>query len=185
MDQYGFVKKNKGDYLVWIGRVSPKKGAIIAIQAAKKAGIRLEMAAAIDPIDRAYFDAEIKPHIDGNNVVYHGEIGQKALVELYSGALATLYPISWHEPFGLVMVESMATGTPVIAFNIGSVPEIIRDGLNGFVLDPSAGVDGFTNAIANVDKLNRDAVRESVEVQFHVERMVTDYERVYESVIAK
>lgn len=176
---------NALDYLLWVGRVSPKKGALDAIMAAKKSGIRLEMAAAIDPIDRPYFEQEIKPHIDGEHVIYHGEVGHDALVELYGGAIATLYPISWHEPFGLVMVESMACGTPVIAYDIGSVPEIVRDGLNGFVIDTSAGIDGLTTAIKRISTIDRMVCRADVEKRFHVDRMVDEYEKVYQRIVSK
>ena len=147
--EYTYVSQVKNDYLLWIGRMSPKKGAYEAILAAKKAGIRLEMAAAIDPIDRDYFEEKIKPLIDGKSVVYHGEIGHEALVELYGGAMATLYPISWHEPFGLVMIESMACGTPVIAYNRGSVSEIVRDGVTGFIVEEK-GDNGLVKAIGRI-----------------------------------
>lgn len=180
--EYAFVP-TPGDYLLWVGRVNPKKGALDAIQAAKRLGIRLEMAAAIDPIDHAYFEEMIKPHIDGEHVVFHGEIGHSALVELYGGALATLYPISWHEPFGLVMAESMACGTPVIAYNIGSVPEIIRDGLTGFVIDPSLGVEGLVDAVKKIDTIDRSRCRKHTEAYFHKDRMVRDYEAVYEKFV--
>ncbi len=176
---YPYVHVNKGDYLLWVGRVSPKKGAKEAIEVAKRVGLRLEMAAAIDPIDRPYFDAEIKPLIDGAHVIYHGEVGREALVELYGGAKATLYPITWHEPFGLVMAESLSCGTPVIAYNIGSVSEIVRDGLNGFVIDPSAGVQGIADAVKKISTIDRVTCRIYAEEHFHKDRMVTDYEEVY------
>lgn len=182
--EYPFVDK-KGEYLLWIGRVSPKKGAIDAIETAKKLGIRLEMAAAIDPIDREYFDAEIKPHIDGTQVVYHGEVDHSALAELYGGALATLYPISWHEPFGLVMAESMACGTPVIAYNAGSVPEIVDDGVTGFVVEQSLGIQGLVDAVGRVGELDRAACRKHAETRFHKDRMVAEYEAVYKKIVTQ
>lgn len=172
-----------GDYLLWVGRVNPKKGALDAIQTAKRLGIRLEMAAAIDPIDRAYFEEKIKPHIDGDQVVFHGEIGHSSLVELYGGAIATLYPISWHEPFGLVMAESMACGTPVVAYNIGSVSEIVLDSLTGFVIDPSSGVEGLVTGIKHIASIDRSQCRTHVEKHFHTTRMVSDYEAVYASLL--
>ncbi len=182
--EYVFVQR-PSDYLLWIGRVSPKKGALDAIQAAKRLSIRLEMAAAVDPIDRPYFEESIKPHIDGEHVVFHGEIGHSALVELFGGARATLYPISWHEPFGLVMAESMSCGTPVIAYNIGSVSEIVRDGLNGFVIDSSKGVDGLVNAVKHIGSIDRSTCRKYAETHFHKDRMVTDYEAVYSKLALK
>ena len=196
--EYRYVPQVKNDYLLWIGRMSPKKGAYEAILAAKKAGIRLEMAAAIDPIDREYFEEKIKPLIDGKSVIYHGEIGHEALVELYSGAMATLYPISWHEPFGLVMTESMACGTPVIAYNIGSVSEIVRDGVTGYIVEENTdqtnetnksnksnliiqktGVAGLVEAIKRIGEIDRFACRNYIEDHFSKERMVSEYEEVY------
>lgn len=173
------------DYLLWVGRMSPKKGALDAIETAHTAGIRLEMAATIDPIDRPYFEEVIKPRIDGKTVVYHGEIGHEALVELYGGALATLYPISWHEPFGLVMAESMACGTPVIAYNIGSVPELVRDSLNGYIIDPSVGIEGMVSAVKRIGIIDRHACRQYAETHFSKERMVSDYLTVYEKLASK
>jgi glycosyltransferase involved in cell wall biosynthesis len=178
LSEYPFVAHNQGDYLLWIGRVSPKKGPLDAIRVAKKLGIRLEMAAAIDPIDRPYFEQEIKPHIDGKQIIYHGEVGHDAVVELYAGARCTLYPISWHEPFGLVMVESMACATPVVAYNIGSVSELVRDGISGYVVQ---GMDEMVAAVKRIDRIDRAACRKHVEEHFHKDRMVEDYLRVYGS----
>lgn len=195
--EYLFVPKKSKEYVLWVGRMSPKKGALEAILAAKQAEIRLEMAAAIDPIDREYFEEKIKPLIDGDTVIFHGEIGHDALVELYGSAIATLYPISWHEPFGLVMIESMACGTPVVAFNIGSVSEIVRDGLTGFVVEESnktyksytsntshliikkTGVEGLVEAIKRISEIDRTACRKHVEDHFSKEQMVSGYETVY------
>lgn len=182
--EYAFVS-TPGDYLLWIGRMSPKKGALDAIRTAKKLGIRLEMAAAIDPIDRPYFESEIKPHIDGKNVIYHGEVGHDAVAELYGGALSTLYPISWHEPFGLVMAESMACGTPVVAYDIGSVAEIVRDGLTGYVIDPSAGFEGLADAVKRIGSIDRRTCRTYAEQHFDKDRMVADYEAVYQNIIGR
>ncbi len=184
IEEYPFSERRvlTRDYLLWVGRMSPKKGALDAIQAAKKLGVRLEMAAAIDPIDHAYFEGMIKPHIDGKNVIYHGEIGHDALVELYGGALATLYPISWHEPFGLVMAESMACGTPVVAYNIGSVPEIVQNEKTGFIVDD---INGMVSAIKRIGEIDRLACRKHVEVHFYKDRMVLDYELVYEKLASQ
>jgi len=207
ISEYRFVPQVKKEYLLWIGRMSPKKGAYEAILAAKKAGIRLEMAAAIDPIDRNYFEEKIKPLIDGKSVIYHGEIGHEALVELYGGAMATLYPISWHEPFGLVMTESMACGTPVIAYNIGSVPEIIRDGMTGFIIEEKVnesyesyksnksnttnliikktGIEGLIEAIKCIGEIDRSACRKHVEDYFSKDRMIVEYISVYKILASK
>ncbi len=181
------------EYLLWVGRMSPKKGAYEAIIAAKQVGIRLEMAAAIDPIDRKYFEEKIKPLIDGDTVIFHGEIGHDALVELYGGAIATLYPISWHEPFGLVMTESMACGTPVIAYNRGSVSEIVRDGVTGFIVEEKGdkgtmgdwGVEGLVKAIGRIGEIDRAYCRKYVEKYFSKERMVSEYIEVYKNLSGK
>ncbi len=184
ISEYTYVPQRNQDYLLWVGRMSPKKGAHEAIMAAKKSGIRLEMAATIDPINREYFENTIKPLIDGVTVVYHGEVGHDALVELYGGARAVLYPISWHEPFGLVMIESMACGTPVIAYDLGSVSEVISDGVTGFVVPSDSGVDGIVGAIINIKQIDRKTCRSYVEERFTSERMVSEYEMAYEKVIA-
>lgn len=183
ISEYLFVPKNNSDYLLWVGRVSPKKGALEAIQTAKEVGLRLEMAAAIDPIDRTYFERLIKPHVDGVGVVYHGEIGSDALGELYGGAWAVLYPISWHEPFGLVMIESMACGTPVVAYNCGSVPEIIENGKTGYVVEPAEGIDGLARAVQKIGFIDRAACRARVETHFSSHIMIDGYERAYQKVL--
>lgn len=182
--EYLFVPKNNSDYLLWVGRVSPKKGALEAIQTAKKAGLRLEMAAAIDPIDRKYFDEVIKPSIDGVNVVFHGEVRSNALIELYGGARAVLFPITWHEPFGLVMIEAMACGTPVVAYNCGSVPEIIENGKTGYVVASTDGVDGLVRAVDKIGFIDRSACRRRVERYFSSPVMVEGYEKAYQKVLA-
>ena len=171
------------DYLLWVGRMSPKKGALDAIAVAEKVGIRLEMAAAIDPIDRPFFEEQIKPKIDGDRVIYHGEVAHEVLVELYGGAIATLYPISWHEPFGLVMTESMACGTPVITYDIGSSAEVVEDGKTGFVIAPSAGVNAMISAVKRVGEIDRAVCRKWVEKKFSIDRMVSEYEDVYRKIL--
>ena len=182
---YTFTPKKNSDYLLWVGRASPKKGVLEAIQTAKMVGIRLEVAAAIDPIDRKYFNEVIKPHIDGVGIVYHGEIGHDALVELYAGAWGVLYPISWHEPFGLVMIESMATGTPVVAYNSGSVMEIIENGKTGFVVEKAAGIDGLARAVQKIGSIDRAACRDRVVKYFSSQTMVDGYEAVYQTLVAE
>ncbi len=183
--EYPFVETPTGDYLLWIGRMSPKKGALEAIEVAKKVGMRLQMAAAIDPIDQPYFDKEIRPLIDGVHVVFHGELTHQMLMTLYGNAKAVLYPISWHEPFGLVMIESMACGTPVVAYDIGSVPEVVDDGVTGFVIDTYAGIDGLARAVSRIGEIDRAACRKRVEKLYHKDRMVADYEAVYKNVVGK
>ncbi len=182
--EYLFNPQNNSEYLLWVGRVSPKKGALEAIQTAKKVGMRLEMAAAIDPIDRKYFNEVIKPHVDGVGVVFHGEVGMNALIELYGGARAVLFPIAWHEPFGLVMIEAMSCGTPVVAYNCGSVPEIIEHGKTGYVVEPTEGIEGLTRAVQTIGSINRAACRARVDKYFSSEQMVEGYENAYQKVLA-
>lgn len=182
---YPYVENPTGDYLLWIGRMSPKKGALEAIEVARALGMRLQMAAAIDPIDASYFEKEIKPKIDGTQVVFHGELNHYTLMTLYGNARAVLYPISWHEPFGLVMIESMACGTPVVAFNIGSAPEVVDDGVTGFVVAPSAGIPALIHATKRIGEIDRSACRNRVEKHFNTDRMVEGYESMYRKVIER
>ncbi len=182
--EYLFVPQNNSEYLLWVGRVSPKKGALEAIHTAKKVGLRLEMAAAIDPVDRKYFDEVIKPYVDGGSVVFHGEVSMNALIELYGGARAVLFPILWHEPFGLVMIESMACGTPVVAYNCGSVPEIVENGKTGYVVEPVEGIDGLVRAVQKIGFIDRAACRTRVEQYFSSPVMVDGYEKAYQKVLA-
>jgi len=183
--EYPYTENPTGDYLLWIGRMSPKKGALEAIWAAKALGIRLEMAAAIDPIDAPYFESEIKPLIDGKQIVFHGELHKKTVLSLYGNAKAVLYPISWHEPFGLVMIESMACGTPVVTYDIGSAAEVVEDGVTGYVVAPTAGIDAFTAAVKRVRDIDRAACRKRVEKRFVKEVMVEGYEAVYKKLVGK
>lgn len=141
-------------YLAFLGRLSPEKGPHLAIEIAKRSGWRLKMAGKVDVVDRDYFEQEIKPHIDGKQIEYLGEANHAQKCELMSGAVATLFPITWREPFGLVMIESMATGTPVIAMELGSAPEVIVHGHTGFLCRT---VDECIAAIDKVPQLNRFA----------------------------
>lgn len=184
IDEYPFVKANASDYLLWVGRITKKKGPEEAIQTAKRAGLRLEMAAAIDPIDKKYFDDVIRPQVDGKTVVFHREVGLLTMAELYGGALAVLFPITWHEPFGLVMIEAMACGTPVVSYNCGSVPEIIENGKTGYVVEPVEGIDGLVRGVQNVGYIDRVACRAHVEKYFSSEIMVDGYEKAYQKVLA-
>ena len=138
----------KPSYFAFLGRIAPEKGIGRAISIARAAGIPLKIAAKVDKVDREYFEEQIKPQIDGTSVEYIGEITDAEKSEFLSGAVALLVPIDWPEPFGLVMIEAMACGTPVIAFNRGSVPEIIEDGLNGFVVEDEQGAIGSRLPVA-------------------------------------
>lgn len=180
---YPFVEHPTGDYLLWIGRMSPKKGVLEAIEVAKKVGMPIQMAAAVDPIDKPFFDTYVRPLIDGVHIIFHGELNHTLLMTLYGNAKAVLYPIFWHEPFGLVMIESMASGTPVVGYNIGSVPEVVDDGVTGYVIDTYAGIEGLVRAVGRVDLIDRKACRAHVEKRFSADRMVTDYEEVYKKIV--
>lgn len=165
-----------GDYVAFVGRFAPVKGAHLAIAAAKKAGIKLKLAGEVQPIFQEYFDREIKPHIDGVNVEYVGEADLEAKNELLGSALALLFPIEWDEPFGLIMIEAMACGAPVLAFSGGSVQEIVEDGVSGWVC---ASTDTMAEHIRSASDFDRDEVRAYAEKKFSVDRMVREYVELY------
>jgi len=183
LQAYPFVEKPKGTYLLWVGRIVEKKGPLTAIRVAQKIQMPLIMAGAIDPIDRPYFEEVIQPHIDGSHVVFHGELEEKELVSLYGNAMATLYPITWHEPFGLVMIESLACGTPVIAYDRGSVSEVIQDGKTGVIVPIEQGIEGLMNAVSSIQRISRMDCRTSVESRFTIGRMVDSYEKIYNHLV--
>ena len=162
-----------------LGRIAPEKGVDRAIKIAMRCGVPLKIAAKVDRADEEYYEQLISPLITGNPLVdFIGEIGDHEKSEFLSGAIGLLVPIDWPEPFGLVMIEAMACGTPVIAYNRGSVPEIIDDGLTGFI------VEDEISAIAAVDRLaglDRDAIRKQFEARFTARRMALDYLEAYRS----
>ena len=170
---------NPEGYLAFLGRITPDKGPEIAIQLAREAGMPLKIAAKIGRADRTYFKNRIEPMIDGRQVVFVGEIGERQKSAFLGNAAALLFPICWPEPFGLVMIEAMACGTPVIAFPCGSVPEIVEHGVTGFVVEPAAGL----SAIQAIGSLDRRTVRERFEQRFTARRMTQDYLCVYQSLI--
>ncbi len=169
-------------YLAFLGRLSPEKGPHIAIEIAKRTGWHLKMAGKVDVVDVEYFEQEIKPHIDGKQIEYLGEANHAQKCELMGKAVATLFPITWREPFGLVMVESMVTGTPVIAMALGSTPEVIVHGKTGFLCH---SIDECIVAIDKAAELNRAACREHVLNNFSVQRMTEGYEAVYQQILAE
>ena len=177
-----FPEPQDPPYLAFLGRLSPEKGPHLAIEIAKRSGWRLKMAGKIDAVDADYFEREIKPHIDGKQIEYLGEADRAQKNALMGTAVATLFPITWREPFGLVMVESMASGTPVIAMELGSTPEVIAHGETGFLCQ---SVDECIAAIARVAQLNRWVCREYVENNFSVQRMADGYEAVYQQILAE
>jgi glycosyltransferase involved in cell wall biosynthesis len=165
-----------GKYLAFLGRISPEKRPDLAIEVARKAGIPLKIAAKIDAVDRDYFEAEIKPRLSSPGIEYVGEIAETEKSEFLGGAVALLFPIDWPEPFGLAMIEAMACGTPVIARPCGSVPEVLRHGVCGYIADT---VDELTEALRQIHQLSREACRAEFERRFTVEQMADNYERVY------
>jgi len=168
-------------YLVFLGRFSPAKGADRAIQAALLAERRLVLAGKIDPIDTAHVRNAVEPWLDGDRIRVVGEVGGETKRALLAGADALLFPIEWAEPFGLVMIEALATGTPVIGFRRASVPEVIRDGETGFVVDD---VDEMADAIGRLAEIDRAVCRREAEERFSVRRMVDDYEAMFADVLA-
>jgi glycosyltransferase involved in cell wall biosynthesis len=171
-------KPAKPSYFAFLGRIAPEKGIDRAIRIAQHCGVKLKVAAKVDKADQDYFDEQIEPMIKSNNVEFIGEIADKEKSEFLSGAIALLVPIDWPEPFGLVMIEAMACGTPVIAFNRGSVPEVIEDGLTGFVVED---INGAIGAVDRLGHLSRDKIRRRFEERFTARRMAQDYLAVYRS----
>ena len=181
LKDFSFNKKPK-NYLVWLGRIHYGKGLWNAVNAAKISKEKLIIAGNITcETDEEYFQS-VKPMIDGKQIKYIGEVGLKKKNELLSNAKAVLFPTIWEEPFGLVMTEAMATGTPVIGFKKGSVPEVIKNGKTGFVVKDDKEM---IKAIKNIDKIDRAECRKRVEDNFTVEKMVDEYEKVYGKIIIK
>jgi len=176
MKQFRFSPAPQGGYLAFLGRVSPEKGPIRAIEIARAAGIPLRIAAKVDPHDEAYFHRRVQPLLDDPLIDFIGEIGESDKSEFLGNALALLFPIDWPEPFGLVMIEAMACGTPVIAFNCGAVPEIVEDGVTGFVVQSPGEALG---AIGRLKLLNRLRIRHTCERRFSAAAMAKRYLDVY------
>ncbi len=168
-----------GRYLAFVGRISPEKRPDAAIRIARAAGIPLKIAAKVDAADREYFDAVVRPLLAGPLVEFIGEVDDRGKQELLGGALALLFPVDWPEPFGLVLIEALACGTPVIARRRGSTPEVIRDGVTGFLCETEAEMVG---AVARVDRLDRAACRAEFERRFTVDRMADAYLDAYRTV---
>lgn len=168
------------DYLAYLGRFSPVKDPVAAIEVAKRTGKKLLMAAKINDFERDYFEQEVAPHIDGKQIIYLGELDHSGKVELLRNARAVLLPIKWSEPFGLVNIEALACGTPVLTMPLGSAPEIIVDGQTGFLCD---SLDQMCERVSQLGQIDRRACRRHVEQHFSVERMVKGYLKAYKTVI--
>jgi glycosyltransferase involved in cell wall biosynthesis len=171
----------KGKYLAFLGRISREKRVDRAIQIAVASGMTLKIAAKIDRGDQDYFDSEIKHLLGQPGIEFIGEIGEHQKAEFLGSAYALLFPVDWPEPFGLVMIEAMACGTPTIAFSCGSVPEVLRSGVSGYIVND---VNEAIRAVPRVASLSRDACRREFEKRFTSTRMAKDYTRIYEEVLA-
>jgi len=170
----------EGGYLAFIGRISPEKRPDRAIEIARRTGIKLKIAAKVDQADRTYFETTIKPLLDDPLIEFIGEIGDADKSAFLGGARALLFPIDWPEPFGLVMIEAMAAGTPVIAWRCGSTREVIDHGRSGFIVDT---VEDAITAVRAVGRIDRTGVRAAFETRFTAERMARDYVDLYEQLI--
>jgi glycosyltransferase involved in cell wall biosynthesis len=165
-----------GDYVAFIGRISPEKRLDRAIEIARRAGMELRVAAKIDAADRDYFNAEIAGLMTQPHVTYLGEIGETEKAELLGGARALLFPIDWPEPFGMVVIEALSCGTPVLAWRGGSVPELLEPEVTGWIVE---SIDAAVEALRRVDTIDRAACRAAFEQRFTAERMARDYVAVY------
>jgi glycosyltransferase involved in cell wall biosynthesis len=174
-------RKAERPYLAFLGRLSRDKRPDRAIEVAKRAGLQLRIAAKIGADDRAYFHDNVEQLIDGEEVVYLGEVGEDDKAELLTNAEGLVFPIDWPEPFGLVVIEAMAYGTPVIAWRQGAMPEIVDEGATGFVVD---SVEQAVERVNLLNSLDRHRIREIFEERFSVRRMVDDYEKIYASLLA-
>jgi glycosyltransferase involved in cell wall biosynthesis len=173
----------RGGYLAFLGRICADKGILPAIEIARLAGLPLKVAAKVDPADQEYFDQEVKPVLEASpHVTFIGEIDDAQKQQFLGDAMGLLFPINWPEPFGLVVIESMACGTPVIAFNSGSVPEVLEDGVTGFVVDT---VDEAAARVSQLQYLSRRQVRARFEKRFSVEAMARAYVKIYEDLTAE
>jgi glycosyltransferase involved in cell wall biosynthesis len=176
---YSFHER-KGEYFAFLGRICPEKGVERSIELAKRTGIPLKMAAKVDEADKEYYERIIKPQLNHPLIEYIGEIGEKEKNEFLGKAICTLFLIDWPEPFGLVMIESMACGTPVLACGSGSVPEIIDNGITGCMI---SSIDQVDKAVHEILKINRRDCRDKFEERFSVQRMTTDYLKTFHQLV--
>jgi glycosyltransferase involved in cell wall biosynthesis len=170
----------EGGYAAFIGRISPEKRVDRAIELAEQAGLNLKIAGKIDAVDKDYFNRHIKPLFSKRHVEFRGEIGEDEKGEFLGNAMVTLFPIDWPEPFGMVMIESLACGTPVIAFNNGSVPEVIDDGISGFIV---RNVDEALSALKKINTISRKTCRTTFEERFTTRRMAMEYRTLFDSLV--
>jgi len=175
-------RSNADGYLAFLGRISPEKRPDLAIEIAARSGMPLKIAAKVDRADQAYWETKIRPMVaDHPDVEFIGEIGERDKADFLGGAAALLFPIDWPEPFGLVMIEAMACGTPVIAYRRGSVPEVVEENVSGFVVDT---IEEAVTAVRRIGDLDRVKVRAEFERRFTAERMAHDYVGIYRQLLA-
>ena len=175
------LRRHKDDYLLWIGRMTAEKGPHRAIDAARRAGRRLVLAGPIQPGQEEFFETEVRPRLDGERVLFIGEVGGVGKQELFAGAAALLMPIRWPEPFGMVMIEALACGTPVIAFPEGAASEIVVDGENGFLVEDEVEM---ADAIAELGELNSIRCRASAS-RYAADGIAAQYEAVYRDLVSQ
>ncbi len=168
----------EGGYLAFLGRISPEKGIVRAIHIARQAGLPLKIAAKVDAVDQEYYEQQVKPLLDTPGIEFIGEIGEDRKGEFLGNARALLFPIDWPEPFGLVMIEANACGTPVVAWRQGSVPEVIEPARNGFIVD---SIEAAVDAVHRLDSLDRGECRRVFEERFTARHMAENYLRAYET----
>lgn len=177
VNEVPFVPKPKGNYLLFVGRLHPEKGVAEAVEVARQTGEELFILG--PPVTGEYWNKKIKPYL--NEKIQHiGVVSRHKLYEYYGNAKATLVPIQWEEPFGLVMIESMATGTPVIAFRKGSVPEVMADGKTGFIVETT---EEMAEATKKIDRIDRHFCRKHIETNFGLEKMIDEYEKSFLKII--
>lgn len=181
LEHYPRRPHGSGDYLAFLGRMSRDKRPDRAIEIARRAGMKLKIAAKIEGDDNRYYEETIKPLL-GPDVEFIGEVNEQAKAEFLSNAAALLFPIDWPEPFGLVVIEAMAFGVPVVVWREGAMPEIVDQGKTGFVVD---SIEAAVDAVARCDELDRDNIRNVFERRFSAERMVSDYEAIYRKLTDK
>src|SRR5262245_12767197 len=178
---YGF-RRTAGDYLAFVGRISPEKRVDRAIEIARRANLPLRIAAKVDPVDADYFRDVVRPLLDHPLVEFLGEVDDRGKDELLGGARALLFPIDWPEPFGLIMIEALACGTPVIAWQHGSVAEVVEDGVTGFLCED---VGSAVRAVRGLDRIDRAACRRVFEERFTADRMARDYVSLYTRLVGE
>jgi glycosyltransferase involved in cell wall biosynthesis len=174
------LKKDPGSYLAFMGRISPEKRVDRAIEIAKRADMKLKIAAKVDAVDRKYMEREVRPLLNHPLVEFIGEIGEGEKTDFLGNAYALLFPIDWSEPFGLVMIEAMACGTPVVAYRQGSVPEVIDDGVTGFLVE---NIEESLQALDKIQQFDRQRCRQVFEERFSAARMAGDYLKIYNKLL--